>query len=43
MSLWKSLKPVSVVSDFWKEFKLFIKIKILELFFFYETSFVWFY
>ena len=32
MSLWKSLKPVSVVPDFWKEFELFVKIKsILEL------------
>ena len=27
MSLWKSLKPVSVVPDFWKEFELLVKIK----------------
>ena len=32
MSLWKSLKPVSVVPDFWKEFRLFVKINsVLEL------------
>ena len=32
MSLWKSLKPVSVVPVFWKEFELFVKIKsVLEL------------
>ena len=32
MSLWKSLKPVPVVPDFWKEFELFVKVKsILEL------------
>ena len=32
MSLWKSLKPVSVVPDFWKEFELFVKAKsVLEL------------
>ena len=32
MSLWKSLKPVSVVPDFCKESELFVKIKsVLEL------------
>ena len=32
MGLWKSLIPVSVVLDFWKELELFVKIKsILEL------------
>ena len=32
MSLWKSLKSVSVVPDFLKEFELFVKIKsVLEL------------
>ena len=40
MSLWKSLKPVSVVPDFWKEFELFVKIKsILELWVFVKKVF----
>ena len=26
MSLWKSLKPVSVVPDFWKEFELLLQL-----------------
>ena len=40
MNLWKSLKPVSVVPDFWKEFELFVKIKsVLELCVFLKQAF----